>query len=86
MLKLSFFRKKLNYPAIRYWLFWVLFVAVLAYGAHRYFEYRNMELDKRLELKAAQTNELDLSALNPGLYLVRISTDAGTITRRIIKQ
>lgn len=42
--------KKPNYPALRYWLFWGLLMCGLAYGIHRYFEYRNHELDKRLEL------------------------------------
>ncbi len=36
-------------PAVRYWLFWGLLMAGLAYGFHRYFEYRDRELDKRLE-------------------------------------
>lgn len=35
--------------ALRYWLFWGLLVAVLAYSINRYFDYRNRELDKRLE-------------------------------------
>jgi hypothetical protein len=35
--------------ALRYWLLWALLIAALAYGVHRYFEYRNTELDKRLE-------------------------------------
>ncbi|MCF8248128.1 MAG: hypothetical protein K9J37_23225 [Saprospiraceae bacterium] len=48
-LKMAFFHKKLNAAAIRYWLFWALLVAGLAYGIHRYFEYRNVELDRRLE-------------------------------------
>lgn len=34
---------------LRYWLLWALLMAVLAYGVHLYFEYRNRELDKRLE-------------------------------------
>ena len=42
-------QKKTDWPAIRFWLAWVLLVAVLFYGMHRYFEYRNRELDKRLE-------------------------------------
>ncbi len=41
--------KKPDCPALRYWLFWALVIAGLAFGAHRYFEYRNAELDKRLE-------------------------------------
>ncbi|MBV6442688.1 MAG: hypothetical protein EPGJADBJ_04409 [Saprospiraceae bacterium] len=32
-----------------YWLFWIVFIAALVYGIHCYFEYRNRELDKRLE-------------------------------------
>jgi hypothetical protein len=28
----------------------MLLILGLAYGIHRYFEYRNMELDRRLEL------------------------------------
>lgn len=35
--------------ALRYWLVWALVVAALFYAMHRYFEYRNCELDKRLE-------------------------------------
>lgn len=34
---------------LRYWLLWALLLAALAYGVHRYFEYRNAELDRRLE-------------------------------------
>jgi hypothetical protein len=34
---------------IRYWLPWLLLLAALAIGMHRYFEYRNAELDKRIE-------------------------------------
>ena len=41
--------KKSIYPAIRYWLVWALLIGGLLYGIHRYFEYRNMELDRRLE-------------------------------------
>ncbi len=33
----------------RYWLAWAVVVATMAYGLHRYFEYRNAELDRRLE-------------------------------------
>lgn len=36
-------------PVLRYWLVWALVVAALFYAMHRYFEYRNGELDKRLE-------------------------------------
>ena len=36
--------------SLRYWLFGGLLIAALAYGIHRYFEYRTHELDKRLEL------------------------------------
>ena len=38
-----------DYPALRYWLFWGLFLAGLAFAMHRYFEYRNQELDRRIE-------------------------------------
>lgn len=34
---------------LRYWLPWLLLIAALAYGTHRYFEYRTAELDKRIE-------------------------------------
>jgi hypothetical protein len=34
---------------IRYWLPWLLLLVALAIGIHRYFEYRNAELDKRIE-------------------------------------
>ena len=46
---MALLNKHFNPATIRYWLFWVLLVAALAYGVHRYFEYRNKELDKRLE-------------------------------------
>jgi hypothetical protein len=39
----------LDIPTWRFWIFWLLIVAGLAYGFHRYFEYRNAELDRRLE-------------------------------------
>lgn len=48
-LKMTPFEKKSFYPVIRYWLFWALLIGGFLYGVHRYFEYRNMELDKRLE-------------------------------------
>lgn len=35
--------------AVRYWLPWLLLMLGLAYGIHRYFEYRDAELDKRIE-------------------------------------
>ncbi len=35
--------------ALRYWLVWTLLLASIAYGFHRYFEYRNRELDMRIE-------------------------------------
>jgi hypothetical protein len=35
---------------LRYWLVWGLLVLVLAYGIHRYFEFRNAALDRRIEL------------------------------------
>lgn len=47
---MNFLQKKETHSAVRYWLLWVLLIAGLAYGIHRYFEYRNAELDKRLEL------------------------------------
>lgn len=34
---------------LRYWLAWALLLIGLAYGLHRYFEYRNAELDRRIE-------------------------------------
>jgi hypothetical protein len=34
---------------LRYWLVWVALIAAIVYGIHRYFEYRNAELDKRIE-------------------------------------
>ena len=34
---------------LSYWLAWLLLVLGLFYGMHRYLEYRNSELDKRLE-------------------------------------
>lgn len=33
----------------RYWLLWALLIAVLAIGINAYFDYRNRELDKRIE-------------------------------------
>ncbi len=35
--------------ALSYWLAWAVLFAGLAWGVHRYFEYRTRELDKRLE-------------------------------------
>lgn len=35
--------------AVRFWLGWLLLVLGLAFAIHAYFEYRNHELDKRLE-------------------------------------
>ncbi|MCC7245959.1 MAG: hypothetical protein IT269_09785 [Saprospiraceae bacterium] len=35
---------------LRFGLLWLLLLAGLAYCFHRYFEYRNAELDRRLEL------------------------------------
>jgi hypothetical protein len=32
-----------------HWLCWALLAAALFYGMHRYFEYRDSQLDKRLE-------------------------------------
>jgi hypothetical protein len=37
-------------PSVRYWLVCALLLAAIAYGLHRYFEYRNQELDKRIEM------------------------------------
>ena len=48
-LKITPVMKKPDYQTLRYWLFWGLLIAGLAYGIHCYFEYRNHELDKRLE-------------------------------------
>ena len=42
-------KKKNDLPSFRFWLIWALLIAGLVYGFHRYFEYRNVELDKRLE-------------------------------------
>jgi len=42
-------RTKATTSAVRYWLVWALLLAAIAYGFHRYFEYRNAELDKRIE-------------------------------------
>jgi hypothetical protein len=41
--------KKTYYSTLRYWLLWGLLIAGLMYGFHLYLEYRNHELDKRLE-------------------------------------
>ncbi|GEM_PF-6740877 len=35
--------------AVRYWLLWALLFAALAYGIHRYFVYRDVRLEKRIE-------------------------------------
>lgn len=45
---------KMHHPfylkeALLHWLLWLLFAAALFYAADRYFEYRERELDKRLE-------------------------------------
>ncbi len=34
---------------VRYWLGWLLLFAALALAMHGYLDYRNRELDKRLE-------------------------------------
>jgi len=34
---------------LRHWLVWLLLVLAVFYGMHRYFEYRERELDKRIE-------------------------------------
>ena len=39
---------------VRYWLLWLLLVAGLAVAIHAYFEYRQAELDRRLELLKKQ--------------------------------
>ena len=36
--------------SLRYALFWIVLMAAILYGIHRYFEYRTQELDKRIEL------------------------------------
>ena len=41
--------KSRNWKGIAYWLVFGALVAGLAYGVHQYFEYRNRELDRRLE-------------------------------------
>jgi Na+-driven multidrug efflux pump len=35
--------------AVGYWLFWGTVVALIAYGLHLYFEYRNEELRKQIQ-------------------------------------
>ncbi|MBL7796687.1 MAG: hypothetical protein JNJ90_09310 [Saprospiraceae bacterium] len=37
------------FSTTRYWLFWVLLLTVLGLGINAYFDFRNRELDKRLE-------------------------------------
>jgi hypothetical protein len=48
------------FSTVRYWIFWTLFLAALAIGINAYFDFRNRELDKRLEQitisYSAQTN------------------------------
>lgn len=44
----SFFDKR-TAAALRYWLGWLLLLAALATAMHGYLNYRNRELDKRLE-------------------------------------
>ena len=39
-----------RFDSWRYWLLWGVALFLMAYGAHRYFEYRNEALDRRLEL------------------------------------
>ena len=48
LLNIQFF-KKINKASIRYWIWWGLCLGLFAYGVDRYLEYRNQELDKRLE-------------------------------------
>lgn len=48
LLSNPFFDKK-NAAALRYWLGWVLLLAALALAMHGYLDYRNRELDKRIE-------------------------------------
>jgi hypothetical protein len=36
-------------PTLRHWFVWLLLVLAMFYGMHRYFEYRERELDKRIE-------------------------------------
>jgi len=38
-----------TFSTLRYWLFWVLLIAVLGLGINAYFDFRNRELDKRIE-------------------------------------
>lgn len=38
-----------TFSAVRYWLFWISLIAVLGVGINAYFDFRNRELDKRLE-------------------------------------
>lgn len=35
--------------SVRYWLFWISLIAILGVGINAYFDFRNRELDKRLE-------------------------------------
>ncbi len=37
------------FSALRYWLFRVLLIVVLGLGINAYFDFRNRELDKRIE-------------------------------------
>lgn len=54
-----------GYSPLRYWLPWILLMAALAVGLNAYLDFRNRELDKRLE----QINlEIQSSTShNPGL-------------------
>jgi len=38
-----------SFSTVRYWLFWILFLTALTIGINAYFDFRNRELDKRLE-------------------------------------
>jgi hypothetical protein len=48
LLSHSLFQKKCS-AALRYWLGWLLLLVALAAAMHGYLDYRNCELDKRIE-------------------------------------
>lgn len=50
--------------AIVHILFWLLLAAALFYGLHRYFEFRERQLDERLELLSERTSESHLTQSN----------------------
>lgn len=43
------FKKIIKVFDLSYWLVWSILISAMIYGIHCYFEYRNHELDKRLE-------------------------------------